>query len=143
MRHRRLYLKGLGLKEGKKVSDYEIEEAKTLLLVRSMPIYVETMNDRKILLFFFPDDAVSAIKSKIRDMLKIPVSEQQLIFDDIKLRNGVKLSEYFLEGNETLLLSLRHVIYVNTPSGRRLTFFFFQMPQSKVSKTKSRASCLA
>lgn len=66
-------------------------------------IFVVSLNET-VQLKLGPDDTVRMVKLKIRQQLKIPLSEQMLVYAGLELEDEHKLFEYSIQRNSTLQL---------------------------------------
>ena len=127
---------GEKLKDGRTLSDYNIQSGSTLLLAQRlrdshgpMEIFVRMVtsqtNGRKITLAVEPSDFIEDLKMKIQIMEGIPPKQQCLKFAGRELENEHTLSSYNIQNGSVLLLDLRLLrcmqIFVKTPSGKTIT----------------------
>ena len=66
-------------------------------------IFVVSLNE-SVQLKLDPDDTVKMVKVKIRQLLKIPLSEQMLVYAGLELEDDHRLFEYSIQKNSTLQL---------------------------------------
>ena len=66
-------------------------------------IFVVSLN-KTVQLKLGPDDTVGMVKIKIHQQLKIPLSEQMLVYAGLELEDEHKLFEYSIQKNSTLQL---------------------------------------
>ena len=66
-------------------------------------IFVVSLNET-VQLKLGPDDTVRMVKLKIHQQLKIPLSEQMLVYAGLELEDEHKLFEYSIQKNSTLQL---------------------------------------
>ena len=71
-----------------------------------MKIFIKQKNSSSLILEVNPIDTISDIKNKIQQMIKIPISQQYLIFHNRITKNWLKLQDYSVENCATFNLVL-------------------------------------
>jgi ubiquitin len=139
----RLYTLSIGgkqLEDGCTLSDYNIQNEPTLLLLighrRRVQIFVKTLTGKTITLDVEPSDTIYYVKAKIqvKDDDAIPPYQQRLYYAGKFLEDGHTLSDYNIQKESTLDLHARCYSHSNELSHSRFVFIVEQL--QVLSKTK-------
>ena len=102
---------GEQLDDGHTLSDYNIQNASTIRFVfqvgGEMRIFVKSPVGKCFILYVKPSDSIEDVKAKIQDKIKIPACEQRLIFFGKSVDKGGTVSDYNMDEDCTLHVTLR------------------------------------
>ena len=110
----RLFFNGKELDDCLTVMDYNIpKESIISMAIRHADGHIRLLVTRPtgktvITLDVLSENTIEAVKGKITNELGIPAKQQELFFEDIKLKDDHTLNDYNIQNESTLCLALRH-----------------------------------
>ena len=129
LEHQQLVFSGKQLEDGHTLSDYDVQMGSTLHIIQperlntGMQIFVRTVTGKTITLEVEASDTIKNIKSTIQNSEGIPLDQQTLKFAGKHLEDNCTVTDYNINKNDTLDLSLilHFQILVKTLFGRTIT----------------------
>ena len=136
----RLLFAGHQLEDGRRLSEYRIQNECAICLISIMQIFVKTFAGNLIALEVEPCDRLEIVKAYIFDKEGILPKQQCYVFGGHELRDGHTLSDYNIQNESTLHLLLRSSsdmqIFVKTLTGKTITLEV--EPNERIENVKAK-----
>ena len=105
-----LIVAGEQLKDGRTLSDYNVQKESTLFLLLRRSFYVKTSTGKTITLAVEPSDSLENVKTRIQAMENISPELKYFIYAGNLLEDGATLSECNLLKGCTVLMACDHML---------------------------------
>lgn len=126
------------------VNDYSIQNESTIILTpilkEGMQVFIKTSSGKIITLATNPNDTIMILKSKIQEIEKCPIDQQELKFKEEILKDSITLRDYSIQKDSTIDLKiiLKGGIKINIKPPAKKAFTLDVKPTDSIEFVKSK-----